>query len=110
GGIVEGAVSGVVDTIGGAGTLEKFKTSAYETFQQAQDFGHILQTQPGEKEIVKFIRDKNYDHADISKATGNFIKDVAKETSLSGNPPSVLEKIKSVNPIYYYLASKLGDF
>lgn len=106
--LAEGALEGVGDLIFGTENVENFKNHAYDNFEKAKNFGLFTMQDYSEEDIVRFIREKNFRHEDIAKHTNNFINDFTRE-SLSDTPENVLEKIKRVNPMYYYLASKVLD-
>lgn len=117
--VVDTAVGTIYDYFGGEGSYESFKSGVYQTLDDVKKVAYFDIQNQKEEDIVKFMKDLNKSHEQIAKDVANFSNDLTLELSKSkelnnSTIANTINKLKKVNPIYFYLADKLlsvsGEF
>jgi len=117
---IDGALSGVIDTIFGSNKYEDAKKSFYSSIEEAKAIGLFTGDISQEKEVLQKIKDSNYTQSDLINEVHNFAHDFSDSVSKRGidlNVPidensllgDLFAKLSQTSPVYYYLTNKLLD-
>lgn len=114
---LESATGYLVDKVFGDSTFENFEKNIKDSVSDIRKFGFLSDDPKSANEIVRMIREKKLSNTQIAEQVGNYASDLTNEILTaevvpeSGNSiiGSIISRMATFNPLYYYISSKLLD-